>query len=254
MLAVLLITGSFLFDRRHIAMFLLAATVVTLFAGVAFPAAGYGTSSISFSSSELNVTPGGSASVNYTVSLASGNTWGTSVSVADQAVLASQGINVTLSKTFANPTFYGLITLTTSASTSNGIYSVVLDATGDDPSVSNATLTVIVGHVQNATATPTTSVAAPPAKHNANSIGTNLILMVLGIGVVLVAMALSMIKKKAPSSRLILLGVALIAIGVIVWLYGDYSGGVFTYIWSGVALIVFGAAVWLVGDHMGHLI
>ena len=217
-------------------------------------AAGYGTSSISLSSGSVSMGAGGSASVNYSVSLASGVTWGTSLVVVDQAQLSSYDINVTLSKKFGDPSYSGVLTVSALPSAANGTYDVVLAATGDDPSVNNATLTVIVGHASNATTLPTTSIAAGRGAHSGYSIGTNLILMIIGVVVVLAGMALAMLKKKAPSSRLILLGVALILIGVVVWLYGDYSGGVLTYIWSGVALIAVGIMVWLIGDHKGHLI
>ena len=52
------------------------------------------------------------------------------------------------------------------------------------------------------------------------------------------------------SVKLIWIGVALIIIFTIIWLYGDYYGGLF-YIWLGVAGIVAGTIVWLVGDYIG---
>lgn len=52
------------------------------------------------------------------------------------------------------------------------------------------------------------------------------------------------------STKMIVIGVALILIGTAVWLYGDYGAGP-QYIWPGVIAILVGTAIWVFGDYKG---
>ena len=118
---------------------------------------GYGTSSIAISPGSASVPAGQSTNASYTVSLASGSTWGTNVNVVDASSLSSHGITVTLSKTYAEPTFTGTMTVKVGSTTAPGTYNVTLNATGDDPSASPATfaLTVTPTHSISTTTTAT---------------------------------------------------------------------------------------------------
>ncbi len=94
---------------------------------------GYGTSSITLNPAKASIQAGSSASVQYNVNLASGNTWGTDISVSNAASLSSQGVTVTFSNPSGDPPFSGTATITASKSTA-GNYTIDFVATGDDPS------------------------------------------------------------------------------------------------------------------------
>ncbi|MCL5011507.1 MAG: hypothetical protein M1594_01270 [Candidatus Marsarchaeota archaeon] len=232
---------------------------------------GYGTSFITISSQSITLFKGASATLNYTVNLASGNTWGTNLIIANQNELAANGVNIEVSNPSGDPPFSGFLTIT--APTANtGSYLVILSATGDDPSVNNATFYVTVkyniniaqnqSNQTNATAPAinNTSIvySQPPATQQSyptqpapaysppqNNTG---LISIFFIVIILIATAYFKIKYKSTPQRLITAGVALILIGIIAWLYGDYNGGLTFYIWSGVALIMLGTVIWLYGD------
>lgn len=137
-------------DRNLIAISVLAALFL---AGSAAAQYGYGTSSIALNSTSGAATAGAGTSVGYTVNLASGNTWGTTLSVQNSALLSSSGITVMLSNPSGDPPFSGTASIDTSANTPTGAYSITFVATGDDPSSSPAVYTLTV------TASSTTTVA-----------------------------------------------------------------------------------------------
>ena len=251
---------------------------------VALPVAsayGYGTSSITLSQPVVNISAGGSASVGYTVNLASGSTWGTNLNVVNQAYLSSHGITASLSNAYAEPPFSGTLSIGVSQSTAYGTYSVILQASGDAPSASNATLTVNVpapkttkpassNTTQNSTK-PASSVTVTTANAVAVTAattagagssgytskpgtipssaqpGSGLLYGLIAV-IVVIAAILMMLMKPMPT-KLIIAGVALILIGVGVWLYGDYGGGL-QYVWPGVAAILLGTLVWIAGDYI----
>lgn len=105
---------------------------------------GYGTSSITVSPNPASVVAGKSAVVNYTVGLASGNTWGTAFAVVNQTRLAAQGMSVAITNPSGDPPFSGTLTIITAYNTSPREYDLVLRATGDDPSVNDTVLVVDV--------------------------------------------------------------------------------------------------------------
>ncbi|MEM3781856.1 MAG: hypothetical protein QXT43_02765 [Candidatus Micrarchaeaceae archaeon] len=132
-------------------VFLLA---LPLLQGTAY--ASIGTSSILLNESNVTVLPGGSARVSYTVSLATGSTWGTSISVVNASALSASGISTSLSNTYGDPTYSGVLAISTSSSTHQGTYQISMQASGDDPSpVETLTLVVL------APPTSSTSTVAP---------------------------------------------------------------------------------------------
>ncbi len=137
---------------------LLSLLLPFLLAGSFAAQYGYGTSSISLNPSAGSVAAGSSASTAYTVSLATGNTWGTTLSVQDSAALSSDGITVSISNPSGEPPFSGTATISTSASTAAGSYNVTFVATEDDPSSSPSTYTLrVTSQASTSTATTTGS-------------------------------------------------------------------------------------------------
>ena len=231
-------------------------------------AAGYGTSSISLQQNSVSLLRGGSSTINYTVNLASGNTWGTELVVLNKNELASSGIGIAVAPAMGDPPFSGRLTLSVSQNATIGASRVLLAAAGDDPSVANATLTVVVEASGNASAGTTTAAMAHNSASNStiahngtpqqatapqpaagNGLGIAPLAAAIAV-VVLIVGALGVMIKTA-SGRLILAGVALILVGTEIWIYGDYNGGLMQYIWTGVGMILLGTIVWLVGDYKG---
>lgn len=245
---------------------MIVAAMLLLISGVASAQYGYGTSSITLSRYSVTMVNGGTASVNYSVNLASGSTWGTTLSVTDNNYLLSKGIGTSLSKYMGNPTYSGVLSLTVSPSTPKGTYSVTLQATGDDPSVQNTTLvltiappnsstTSVVAIGNNASSTiastiaPTTIVTTVPPYMIASPVNALTLELIAGILITLiVSIALMFIFTGGHGARYVVWGVALIIIGTLLWLYGDYNGFLMAYIWSGVALLALGIIVWTVSD------
>ncbi|MCL5239290.1 MAG: hypothetical protein M1286_02365 [Candidatus Marsarchaeota archaeon] len=238
---------------------------------------GYGTSSITLASSSVSLSPGNGTSVGYTVSLASGSTWGTTLSVVNSGQLATDGIKVSLSNTYADPTYSGTMTIGTSGSTPQGKYTILLAATGDDPSTSNATfeLTVLAKPLPTTAQTTTTNTTV----HNTTTVqgtttqqttmpstttknyttsayyspagGTAALASPALIVIIALAAIYGIYTYKSRLARLTIIGAALILIGTVAWLYGDYSGGIQTYIWGGAAAVAIGTAAWTYGDAGG---
>ncbi len=232
---------------------------------------GYGTSNVIFAQSSVNIIAGNSAPVNYTVQLTSGNTWGTNLVVLNQNQLSSDGISITLSNPSGDPTFSGTLGAHTSRSTPTGSYNVVLQATGDDPSA-NATLVVVVAqpattaaattltHSNSTTIGSTASSyssitvvasngsAAPVYSSGGGSIFAGATFLYAAIALIVIIALASLAIWKAGPTRLVIVGMALILIGVLIWLYGDYNGGLMDYIWGGVGAILLGTLLWVYGD------
>lgn len=148
----------------------LAFAFAMLLVGGAFAYAGsygYGTSSISLQTSNATVVSGGSVNTTYRVSLASGSTWGTTVSVTDSAALSSHGITATLSDPTGDPPFSGTLSISTSPTTALGTYNISLAATGDDPSTNPVTFTLTVA--SQATTTQSSISTTIPQNNNAQT-------------------------------------------------------------------------------------
>ncbi len=230
-------------------------------------ASGYGTSKITLSKSSLSISPGSSASVSYNVTIQSGNTWGTILHVVNQAQLTSQGINVTLSNAggaATDPPFSGTMTVSLMPSVKPGNYSITLNATMDDPTTNNTVLSLMVpavvpNPIASGGTTGTTTPATTTAYNSGSGAGSGTSLSYAGlnfsnittwllIGIVIVAISGIAAMLKKAKARLMVLGITLILIGILLWLYGDYSGGITSYIYGGVAAIVIGTLLWLYAD------
>ncbi|MEM0154839.1 MAG: hypothetical protein QW814_03340, partial [Methanothrix sp.] len=124
-------------------MAMLMAFSFVLLSTVSF-ASGIGTSKITFSAANATIAPGSSGTVSYTVSLVSGGVWGTNTNLVNYANLSKEGINVSLSKTYSDPNYTGTMTIKVSGTTKPGTYAVLLNATGDDPSITNSLFTIFV--------------------------------------------------------------------------------------------------------------
>jgi hypothetical protein len=224
-----------------------AAVMFSFLAVTVFAAGSYsGYSSIALNTSSVTVALGGTASVGYTVNLISGTTWGTNFVINNQSQLQQKGIYLSASPSSGDPPFNGTLTVQLTQYAAAGTYTAVLSATGDDPTTSNTTLTIVVSS-SAPTVTASLNTTSPHTSYGSSSNGYELpfgaaIFVIIIIGGILAA------TRKTTPGRLILLGVILILIGMAVWLYGDYSGGNFSFIWGGVALIVIGILVWLAGD------
>ena len=234
-------------------------------------AAGYGTSQVSLSQSSANISAGGNSSIGYIVQLTSGIKWGTTLSVLNSATLASEGISVSLSNPVGEPPFSGTMLVTLSQSVHPGSYSIVLQANGDDPSpgatflvnvaqtkpVVNSTAqaasnSTVKSTVAQTTAVPTSTVpystVVAASTYNGNGYGTTAVIAII---IILLVCGYLAIRMNNMSAKIIWVGVALILLGVVVWLYGDYNGGLMQYIWSGVVAIIAGTMIWLLGDQKG---
>ena len=244
---------------------------------------GYGTSIISVSPNPVSVAVGAAAIVNYTVNLASGSTWGTNLVVVNQTQLAAQGITLGVSNPSGDPPFSGQLMIITTSSVAPRSYGLVLRATGDDPSASDVILMVNVASPATTSVAPTTTAAATTTAVNATNATTtapvttqqtsvpttvpatttvapvyyppsnNLALYSSAlIAVIAIAAAGLMLVKKSAFARLVFAGAALILIGTVAWLYGDYAGGLMQYIWGGVAAIILGIIVLAAGRPQGR--
>lgn len=131
-----------------------AVAAFSLLVGVS-AAAGIGTSSITVNSSSASVSAGGSASIAYTVKLASGSAWGTTIAASNSGALSGDGITLSFSDSYGDPTYSGTLSIATSSSTPSGVYNISLEATGDDPS---STPTVIALTVSGKPSTNVSSV------------------------------------------------------------------------------------------------
>ena len=136
---------------------ILAFTVLSLVIGTAF-ASGIGTSSIAVNSTSVSVSAGNVASVAYTVKLTSGSPWGTTISATNAAALAADGIKLAFSDGYADPSYSGTLTISTSSSTPSGAYNISLAATGDDPSSSATTVVLTVAGAPSSSVPSTTTI------------------------------------------------------------------------------------------------
>ena len=118
---------------------------------------GIGTSSIQLGQQTGTAAAGGTMTVPYTVALASGSKWGTTLLVSNEATLAGNGITATPSTGTMDPTYSGTLSIATSTTTAPGTYQIVLKATGDDPSSSNMVFTLTVTSAGGTTTSTTSS-------------------------------------------------------------------------------------------------
>jgi hypothetical protein len=264
-------------DMMRARLYLIAMLVLVL----AVPSLTYaasGTSKILLNSTSISIQQGSSGQVPYSVSIISGTTWGTTLVIENQAQLQSEGISVSASNPSGDPTFSGTLHISVAQSTTPGNYYIVLAATGDVPSVNNATISVDVTgqYVQPSTSaaasnTPQAQTTTPQQTTTAVSVSkginpggavtnpvatgaTSSLPLAVVIILILAGGLLTSMKIRTTYSKFVIVGVVLILLGTAVWLYGDYSGGNFTLAWLGVIAILLGIAVWLFGDHKASVI
>ncbi|MCL5117311.1 MAG: hypothetical protein M1124_00590 [Candidatus Marsarchaeota archaeon] len=240
--------------------YLIIALFLSAFFSISF-AAGIGTSKISFSNTQFNITQGSSVSVNYTVALVSGSKWGTSISLLNQTALLQKGINIVMSNPSGDPTFSGVLTIISAPTTPPGQYILSFQATGDDPSVNNSTIILNVASSTHATSAsitsqsqiPNSSVSSSsvtPPVYAANYSVINYILYAL-ILITLIVNIYFVAIMKYFNAKLIFVSTALILLGSLVWLYGDFNGGFYSYVSAGFAAIIIGTLLWLYADYKG---
>ena len=135
------------------------ASVVALFCillSASYASPGLGTSKITFNQSSLSLGKNATAYLQYNLSIASGNSWGTYMNIVNKAALESDGISLKLSENFSTfPPFSGVLTIKTASDAKPGNYTALFNGTGDDPTTSNAEVRIIV--------TNTTASSSPSA-------------------------------------------------------------------------------------------
>lgn len=135
-----------------------------LFSGIFMAQTGYGTSSVSLTANSITIYPGNSATLGFNVTLASGYYWGTEM----KAINTNPGINISFNPSIGDPNYSGSVAISVSGSMKKGTYSMILYASGDDPSINNATLFVNVpvsgtSSSANSSSTSSTSSNSPVA-------------------------------------------------------------------------------------------
>jgi uncharacterized protein (UPF0333 family) len=118
---------------------------------------GIGTSTIQLAKSDGTIAAGGSTSLSYTVTLASGSKWGTSLQVSNADTLSNDGITATTSTGAMDPPYSGTLSIAVGSTTSPGTYQIVLKATGDDPSATDAVFVLTVTSAITTTTSSTTT-------------------------------------------------------------------------------------------------
>ncbi|MGC8516312.1 MAG: hypothetical protein ACP5MT_00215 [Candidatus Acidifodinimicrobium sp.] len=149
---------------RYQSLIFLAVFSAVLLVGVVY-AAGYGTSKISLTRYSVNVSQGGTATVGFTVSLATGSTWGTSVNI----VPSNSYVTLSPNPSYGDPSYSGNITINVAGDTPPGEYTFNISATGDDPSTSPVSLIIYVSKSSSVspivTKPPTTPTTYAPTNY-----------------------------------------------------------------------------------------
>ncbi|MGC8479366.1 MAG: hypothetical protein ACP5M9_01720 [Candidatus Micrarchaeia archaeon] len=131
--------------KNNVALFMFMISLASLgFIFNAYGQQGIGTSTITINPNQISLNAGQNANVNYTVSLATGNTWGTTIQVVNQSMLSSQGIAISFNNNGQDPPFSGAATVTLSSTVKSGSYRILFQAVGDDPSTNYGVLELTV--------------------------------------------------------------------------------------------------------------
>jgi len=142
-----------------ISILMLSVALIILFIGTV-NAAGYGNSNVSLSQNIINISQGGSASIGFKISLVSGSTWGTSLSITP----LNSYITFSPNPPTNDPPYSGDIIIKVASNTPIGKYKFNVSAIGDDPSVSAVNLIVYVSKATSNTTkivTPITTTTKP---------------------------------------------------------------------------------------------
>ncbi|OWP54393.1 MAG: hypothetical protein B2I18_03745 [Cuniculiplasma sp. C_DKE] len=167
-----------------------------------------GTSTITLGKSTVSVTPGTSATDSYTVNLASGSTWGTSLSSNSLS-----GFTISFSNSGGDPPYTGTMTVSVASSVSDGTYHIYVNATGDDPSSSPAVLSVsVTGHASSTTPPPVTPSKSFTALYGADIAGTSVIILFLLAALVPMALRRKNLKVLGYVSFIVSMGSAIFLI------------------------------------------
>ena len=154
---------------------------------------GLGTSKITLQEYNASIGSVGNISISYNLSIASGSTWGTNLNVVNGASLSANGIHVSITNNGGDPPFSGFIQIYANGA-KPGKYSVLINATGDDPSISNAVLKLLVTNNTGSVSQTTNSSVRPspigPIKAGGYPIAYVLVGLLLLIVPVFIAMAI----------------------------------------------------------------
>lgn len=179
-------------------------------------AAGIGTSSVTLSQSSINISQGSSASLNFTITLVNGSTWGTSLSESPLNSSSSSYITFLPSVLNQDPTYSGKLTINVAKNTPVGKYTFNISAVGDDPSSSPFTLTI---YVSNSSVSKSPAVAPPvssttkPVNYFAYVAG-----IFLALVIVLLGLGFSMKKKFLKGANYVMLVSIIISLGAAAYL------------------------------------
>ena len=130
--------------RNGIFGVVLVSTLMAL-APSAFAQLQYGTTSINLAHNTVNIMPGQTISINYTLTLVSGKANGyDNINIVNTQQLIFVGVNGSLSNSqYLLPPASGILTIKPSPAVSPGsTFYMFLNATGSEPTASNAILTI----------------------------------------------------------------------------------------------------------------
>lgn len=205
-------------------IFLIAVTLATVFFGTVAIGMGHsslqnghnsksgtivlnsiGTSTISLNQTTIDISSGHSGTVSYTVKLASGTTWGTTISDTGPS-----GFTTSFSTSNGDPTFSGTATITVANTVKNGTYTLSFTASGDDPTSSATSLTVQVsGYTPSSPTTPPTTYITPPMSNS----------VYIGIGVFAIFIVLSFVPLASRKLQSNAVGYVSYAISIVSAIY-----------------------------------
>lgn len=177
-----------------------------------------GTSTISLNKSTIDINSGKAGSISYTVKLASGTTWGTTISASEPS-----GFTTSFTTSSGDPTYSGTATISVASTVKNGTYTVSFTASGDDPTSSATSLTVKVSGYSSSPPTP-----MPHTYQAIPSISESLY---LGVGtflafIILAFVPLSSRKLQSNGAGFVSYGISMAsAIYLVVFDHTLYSSG-----------------------------
>ncbi|MCW1302632.1 MAG: hypothetical protein QXX36_03330 [Candidatus Rehaiarchaeum fermentans] len=155
--------------QKHKYFLIFLPVLVILLFSIVYAANGIGTSSISLTSYSVNLTGGQSANIGFTISLASGNTWGTYINISP----ANSPISIIANPSEGDPTFSGNLIISVPKNITPGSYTFYISAYGDDPSISSVKLVVNVLNSPSIVSTTSTSNSSTTSVNKTTPISSN---------------------------------------------------------------------------------
>ena len=169
---------------------------------------GLGTSRITLQEYNASIAPIGNLQIGYNISMVNGSIWGTTLNIVNAAQLSAEGISINITNNGRSPPFSGFLEITMNNAKA-GKYSIQINATGDDPSISNALLDLLVtnktGSVSQTTnSSGTTNPGGPvatgeypgPLTRKTNSSGTTIAYVIVGLLLFIVPILIVMTIKS----------------------------------------------------------